>query len=258
MPHRPVIAIPGQPDWAAALAPLQADAGFTLSYVPSRQGYIAHLVDVRAALILVDGAGGWDYWTAAPKSSPATRRIPVVLVSDDPAIRARALRSGADLALAPSELVARLPDLLREHGRVQPSDEAGQLAGQCADPLPDAARQAVDLFNRGEYYKQHDLFEALWVAEPGPVRDLYRAVLQVGVAYHQIVRGNRRGALKMLLRSVQWLNLLPDVCQGIDVARLREDAAQVRAALEAWPDERDLGEFDRSLLKPVVLVDSSQ
>ena len=68
--------------------------------------------------------------------------------------------------------------------------------------------------------------------EPGPVRQLYQGVLQVGIAYYQITRGNGRGALKMLLRSIQWLAPLPDVCQGINVAQLRADAAAVRAELE--------------------------
>lgn len=87
----------------------------------------------------------------------------------------------------------------------------------------------------------------------GPVRDLYRAVLQVGIAYYQIERGNYRGALKMLLRSVQWFALLPDVCQGIDIRQLREDSYAVRAALEKL-DPADIATFDKSLLKPVRLV----
>ena len=86
----------------------------------------------------------------------------------------------------------------------------------------------------------------------GPVRDLYRAILQVGVAYYQIERGNYRGAVKMLQRSVQWLYHLPDSCQGIDVARLRRDSYAVRAALQRLGPER-FAEFDRALLKPLTL-----
>lgn len=86
------------------------------------------------------------------------------------------------------------------------------------------------------------------------MRDLYRAVLQVGIAYYQITRGNHRGALKMLLRSVQWFALLPDVCQGIDIKQLREDSFHVRAELEKM-NPSDIANFDRSLLKPVRLVE---
>jgi hypothetical protein len=89
------------------------------------------------------------------------------------------------------------------------------------------------------------------------VRDLYRAILQVGVAYYQITRGNPRGALKMLLRSVQWIAILPDVCQGVDVKRLRDDSYGVRAALESM-DPDDIAAFDPRLLKPVQMVDSEK
>ena len=115
-------------------------------------------------------------------------------------------------------------------------------------PAAPAAEQGLQAFNRGEFYRQHDLFEAQWVETAGPVRDLYRAILQVGVAYYQIERGNYRGALKMLQRSVQWLFLLPDVCQGIDVAQLRRDSYRVRAELQRLGPAR-LAELDRGLLK---------
>jgi len=57
----------------------------------------------------------------------------------------------------------------------------------------------------------------------------------------------------MLQRSVQWLMILPDVCQGIDVAQLRQDSFKVRAELERLGEER-LDELDRSLLKDVQIV----
>jgi predicted metal-dependent hydrolase len=109
----------------------------------------------------------------------------------------------------------------------------------------------IEKFNAGEYYAQHDLLEAQWMAEIRPIRDLYRAILQVGVAYYHITRGNYRGAHKMLLRSVQWLAILPDVCQGVDIRQLREDSAQVRAALETLPEGAS---FDITFLRPVRLV----
>ena len=110
------------------------------------------------------------------------------------------------------------------------------------------AAAGVEMFNRGEYYRQHDLFEEQWVKTEGPVRDLYRAILQVGVAYYQIERGNYRGALKMLQRSVQWLVRLPDTCQGLDVAALRRDSFALRAALQRLGPE-GLAALDHGLLK---------
>jgi hypothetical protein len=127
------------------------------------------------------------------------------------------------------------------------------LRDQCAEALPEQAQQALERFNRGEFYAQHDLFEALWRAEPRRVRDLYQGILQVGIAYYQIEQGNWRGAYKMLLRSQGWLDALPDTCQGVDVAALKADAAAVRAELDRVGDA-GLENFDRSLLQPVRFV----
>ena len=171
-------------------------------------------------------------------------------MSGDAERRREALAVGADVALTPDEVPSRLPALLADYAHRLDNDRMARLVDQCAEPLPPPAREAIALFNAGEYYRQHDLLEALWMAEPGPVRDLYRGILQVGVAYYHITQGNRRGALKMLLRSAQWLARLPDVCRGVDIAQLRADANRVRAALEA-ADAADTARFDRSLLKPI-------
>ena len=134
------------------------------------------------------------------------------------------------------------------------SDLAEQLECECQEMLPPWGQEAVALFNTGEYHAQHDLFEELWRQTQKPVRDLYQGTLQVGIAYYQITRGNHRGALKMLRRSARWLAPLPDVCQGIDVKQLCEDSFKVRAALENIKLE-DIANFDRSLLKPVRMIE---
>jgi predicted metal-dependent hydrolase len=232
---------------------LPDDAG-DVRGAPAPADYIARLVDDGAALIVVDGArDDFTFWTAAPKTSPATRRVPVVVVAGDPARRADALRAGADFALAPADFAAQIRDLIAREAYLPAPEYLADLACDCAADLPPEAVEGIERFNAGEYYRQHDLFEALWMATERPVRDLYRAILQVGVAYYQIERGNYQGAVKMLLRSVQWLRVLPDTCQGVDVAALRADSAAVRAALETL-GPHGISNFDRSLLKPVQRV----
>jgi hypothetical protein len=250
---RPALVLAGDPTWRGTLETLLDRLGFSLIHYAEQPRYVARLADDHAAMIVIDGDADWRFWVVTPKVSPATRRIPVVLVAADAAARREAPAAGADFTLSPGELPTRLPDLLAGHARVQRESVAARLRSQCHEPLPPRARQAIELFNAGEYYRQHDLFEELWIEEQGPVRDLYRATLQIGVAYYQVTRGNRRGALKMLLRSVQWLNALPDVCRGVNVARLRQDALRVRAALERMPPDADLASFDRALLRPVAL-----
>jgi predicted metal-dependent hydrolase len=250
----PVIALAGMdvtapPVWLAAVRTQLEDAYTLRDY--DKVNYVTRLIEDHVALALVDGDGDdWQYWTATPKSSPASRRIPIFLIATSEETRQAALTAGADLTLSPDEARQRLPAHVADFARVYDPERAEQLDCECDEPLPPLAEQGFAQFNAGEFYAQHDSFEELWVATEGPVRDLYRAILQVGVAYYQVERGNYRGALKMLLRSVQWLTVLPDTCQGIDVAALRADSYRVRAELERLGEER-LDEFDRALLQPV-------
>lgn len=250
---QPTIILAGAPPWAAALRTQLADQYYVINYTDP-QGYVAHLADDHAALIVVNGdSPDWHFWTTTPKTSPATRRIPIFLIAEADDVREAALVAGADLTLTPGELLEEAQQLVADYARVVDPATAEQLECECQEVLPPLAVQAVQKFNAGEYYPQHDLFEEQWMHTTTPVRDLYRAVLQVGIAYYQITRGNHRGAIKMLLRSVQWFALLPDVCQGIDIKQLREDSFRVRAELEKIKPE-EIANFDRSLLKPVKII----
>jgi predicted metal-dependent hydrolase len=250
------IVIAGAPHWAREVETTLGSEYRVLHY-NERGNYIARLADDRAALIVVNGDDRrWRFWTTTPKISPATRRVPIILVTDKPAVRREAFLAGADLHLAPGELLAQIKTLVTDYARVPDAKLVAQLDEECQERLPPLGVEGVQKFNARQYYPQHDLFEAQWVKTSGPVRDLYRASLQVGIAYYQIERGNHRGAMKMLLRSVQWLSILPDVCQGVDVKQLREDSYRVRAELERIKPE-DISTFDRSLLKPVQLTKES-
>ncbi|MGJ3239480.1 MAG: DUF309 domain-containing protein [Anaerolineae bacterium] len=245
------IIITGNPPWRARISQ-QLQADYHVHHQAELRGYINQLIDTRAALILVDSSDpDWVLWTSTPKASPATRRIPLILISEDAGIRANATIQGADFAATPDELDKQIVQWVQDYARLPDPEYLKQLECDCQQDLPELARQGVMMFNAGKYYKQHDLFEEQWMATETAVRDLYRAVLQVGVAYFQIERGNYRGALKMLQRSVQWLIVLPDVCQGIDVRQLRDDSFKVRAELERLGED-GMDAFDLSLLRGVV------
>lgn len=210
------------------------------------------LIETRAAMVVIDGEHSlWRDFIIAPNSSAATRRIPILFVCDCEKRRAEATLAGADLTASWSEFERNCLKLVNDFARIPDPKMLEQLACECQDSLPSLAVKGLQEFNQGNYYRQHDLFEEQWANTSGPVRDLYRAILQVGVAYYQMENDNYRGALKMLQRSVQWLHIMPDICQGIDVEQLRRDSYAVRAELEHLaPDQLDA--FDRNLLKPII------
>lgn len=252
----PVIALIGAPDWADRAAARLAEQACTTVRADGRDNLLDWLADAGAGLVLVDGdMPEWTAWIAAIKTDQATRRLPLAAVTSNPNAEQRALNAGADAVLRADPLDAAWARDARALIRLPDPAQIERLACQCQDELPPRARLGIEKFNAGEYYAQHDLFEALWMDEPGPVRDLYRAILQVGIAYYHITRGNHRGALRMLRRSVQWFSALPDVCQGVDVRQFQADSARVRAALQAI-DPAEIAFFDRALLRPIVLVPS--
>ncbi|MFW6068286.1 MAG: DUF309 domain-containing protein [Chloroflexota bacterium] len=194
----------------------------------------------------------WRHWIASLKSSPATRRIPIVAFGShvETETLKDARKAGADTVVARSRFSSALPELLTENARA--TDEAA-VADTCAQPLAELALEGIEMFNEGHFYKCHDFLEEAWVNDESAGRDLYRGILQVGIAYYQIERGNYRGALKMLLRVRQWLDPLPAVCRGVNVARLREDVDNVHQALQSLGPE-DMDEIDRGLFRQIELV----
>ncbi len=122
---------------------------------------------------------------------------------------------------------------------------------ECEGPLPQKAIEGLALFNRGRYWEAHEALEAAWRAETGPVRELYRGVLQAGVVYLHITRQNYAGAMKVYRRSQKWLTLWPETCRGIAIGQLQKDLQRAILEVQTLGPGR-MAEFDLSLLKPVV------
>lgn len=93
----------------------------------------------------------------------------------------------------------------------------------CNAPLHPGAKVGIERFNKKQYWLAHEALEDAWNDETGLIRDLYRGILQAAVVYHHISKQNFRGAMKVYQRSQKWLKPLPDICQGVDIARLRAD-----------------------------------
>ena len=89
----------------------------------------------------------------------------------------------------------------------------------------------LEQFNRREFFECHETLEALWLAESGPVRELYQGILQVGVGFYHLLRGNRAGALGLLGKGIGHLAPFVPERHGIDVAALVRDARRWRRAI---------------------------
>ncbi len=229
----------------------------------------AALVDAVARwfphLVLVDLStpGDWEGAIRRCKLLPHTRQAPIVAFGShvDTATLDRAREAGADHVWPRSRFMADLPDLVRRHLEPAPGPVPG-----CQDPPSRPAVAGLLAFNQGRYFEQHEYLELAWNQEPGPVRELYQGILQVGVAFHHMLQGNWRGAIKMFRRGLPKLRRFPDVCQGIQVGRLREAAEAIHReltvggppALARWtPEQLPRVEFENpyGVDEPEALVE---
>lgn len=252
----PVIALAGTPVWTDRVERLLHEHQFGPVRYITPANLFERLIEEYPAMLIVNGDhADWMSWLTTIKTDQATRRIPVLVIFQDQTRLHDALTAGAATSLMLGELDQKLIPQIRAHGRLPDPALLEELVCQCQADLPPLARLGVERFNARDYYAQHDAFEQQWMQESGPVRDLYRAILQVGVAYYHLTRGNYVGGLRMINRSAQWFWMLPDVCQGIDVRQLREDAARIRTVLRA-SDPVNPSDFDLTLLKPLHLVEN--
>jgi uncharacterized protein len=110
--------------------------------------------------------------------------------------------------------------------------------------------EGIRLFNEGNYFEAHEALECAWREETGPIRELYRGILQAAVCYLHITRRNYDGAIKMYGRSMKWLAPWPDVTLGINVAQLRLDLANVVDEIQKL-GQAEMASFNQSLFKPI-------
>ena len=57
------------------------------------------------------------------------------------------------------------------------------------------------LFNRGRFFRAHEVLEELWLEVEGSDRDFLQGIIQLAVSLELMARKNPRGALKVLRRA---------------------------------------------------------
>ena len=129
----------------------------------------------------------------------------------------------------------------------------GLPSERCREGPSPALLAGIEEFNQQRFFEQHETLEDAWIEESDPVRYLYQGVLQVGVGFYHLGRGNFRGADRLMQRGIGYLRPFRPSCMGVDVERLIADAERAHARLIELGPER-IVEFDRTLIPRVHLV----
>jgi hypothetical protein len=81
----------------------------------------------------------------------------------------------------------------------------------------------IALFNKGEYFACHDVWEELWSDILGEERDFIKGLIHVTVAMHHFSEGNPGGGRKMSRSAIAYLSKYPADYLMLDVGRLLAD-----------------------------------
>ena len=74
----------------------------------------------------------------------------------------------------------------------------------------DLFSQAVGLFNRGEFYDCHEVFEQIWTSSKNPERQFLQSLIHFAVGLHHYRHNNNIGAIRQLGKGLQKIhNYLP-------------------------------------------------
>jgi hypothetical protein len=92
-------------------------------------------------------------------------------------------------------------------------------------------RRGIRLFNAGEFYEAHEVWEDVWRESAGLEKKFLQGLIQAAVALHHRSTGNVVGAGSLMARGLRNLEEYPAEYGGIRVGELRCELERWREAL---------------------------
>ncbi len=124
---------------------------------------------------------------------------------------------------------------------------------------PEEYIAGIDLYNAGDFFAAHDVWESRWMGEVGPDEKLFlQALIQSAVAFYHLELGRRGAARQMYLRAKEkFARLKRDRFMSLDLVDYQERLAGALSWLFDAPDPRELVAPDveppRIVLLPEVM-----
>jgi predicted metal-dependent hydrolase len=114
------------------------------------------------------------------------------------------------------------------------------MENDCREKPPLELLEGIGQFNRGDYFECHVTLEEIWMHEKGKIRDLYKGILQIGVALYHAKRSNLKGAMRLVSSGMELLSPFAPECMGVDVAHLLQSAGRFREELDELASDSGL------------------
>ncbi len=94
----------------------------------------------------------------------------------------------------------------------------------------------VLLFNRGDFFEAHEVWEELWMETAGADKRFYQSLIQAAVGLCHFCNGNTRGAAKLYRSSRDYMGRYASPHLGLDIAGFWEKMENCFAELLAGTD----------------------
>lgn len=94
------------------------------------------------------------------------------------------------------------------------------LIRQPVEPHREKFHDGIILFNSGEFFKAHEIWEEIWLDAAEPERIFFQGLIQLAAAFHHYSRGNRSGAQSLIATALAKLETFPGDYSGVNLTAL--------------------------------------
>ena len=109
--------------------------------------------------------------------------------------------------------------------------------------------KGMELFNQGEFYEAHEVWEETWGDSQMDDRHLLQGLIQVAAGFYKLQTGMPTGTVKLLEKAQGHLRAVPDDFYNLDLTTLLEKVehwrAEAKTMVEQWRTQYDVDSLPR-------------
>jgi hypothetical protein len=93
-------------------------------------------------------------------------------------------------------------------------------------------------FNEQRFFECHETLEKVWFKQQDPEKELLQGLIQLAVAYHHMLKGNQKGALRLLNRGLPRVRKYEPQALGLGLSDLCRTVESNVEQLQFHPDRQ--------------------
>lgn len=105
----------------------------------------------------------------------------------------------------------------------------------------------IVLFNRGDFFEAHEVWESLWMEITGPEKPFVQGLIQAAVGLCHFCNGNLRGAVKLYRSSRAYMERFGPAFWGLNVVEFWNDMERCFGPLLAVEDPRGIEPVEEAI-----------